>query len=272
MELSYSKNTVDSYMIDIKKFGEFVQYDFVIQEEVVYNYLEHIKLILKSSSYSRNLSSLKKFYKFLKKKYSIDDFFSTLENPKIKRSLPKYYSEKVLFDFLNSLPSETNIDIRNKAMIEVLYATGIRVSELLSIKKEDIKIEEKIIRIYGKGSKERIVYFNDICQKNLKNYEKIRVLFLKKDNPKEFFLNSQGKAMSRQGFNKIIKQKALDFGIIGMSPHKLRHSLATHLLENGADLRTIQIILGHEDISTTEIYTHVDNSSLKKEYDKYMEE
>lgn len=239
-------------------------------EEDAFDYIKFSRSKYKVSSHNRKLSALKKFYKYLEKTYQINDIFGNLKQAKTPKKLPNFFREAELFAFLDSIPEVTNIDIRDKAMIEVLYATGVRSSELLNIKKEDIKFEEGLVHVVGKGNKERVVPMNDTSLESCRKYLKIRINFLGKENTNYLFLNNRGKQLTRQGFDKILKSRAKVANISDISAHKLRHSLATHLLNNGGDLRMIQMILGHKQISTTEIYTHVNKRELLEEYKKYF--
>ena len=171
---------------------------------------------------------------------------------------------------LLDIKTETPFDYRNKCMLELLYGTGLRISELISLTINDIDTTNCIVRCIGKGNKERIVPINDYIIESLNNYLKQRPLLLKKKTTKELFLNSRGDKISREGFFKILKKLLLEKNLNpNISPHTLRHSFATHLLEYGADLRVIQEMLGHSDISTTRIYTHVTNKTIRDNYKKY---
>ncbi len=190
--------------------------------------------------------------------------------PKLNKSLPKILTEDEVLKLLD-IPLSDNFSYRNKAMLELMYATGLRVSELVNLKLQDIDLNEDIVRTFGKGSKERIIPIGEYAKEYLEKYiYEHRGLMLKKNNSEYLFLNNHGNKMTRQGFFKIIKKLANEKGIKkDISPHTLRHSFASHLLKYGADLRTIQELLGHSDISTTQIYTHITNEELKKNYENF---
>ena len=194
----------------------------------------------------------------------------TIKMPKVSKTLPHYLTEEEIEKLLD-FPLNTPLDYRNKAMLELLYATGIRVSELVNLKLNNISLEEDLIRVIGKGSKERISPISSICEKYLRIYiDEYRNTLLKHKNSEYVFINNFGNPISRQGFFKNLKQIAKEQGITKeISPHTLRHSYATHLLTHGADLRIIQELLGHSDISTTEIYTHLINEKVKSDFEKH---
>ena len=226
---------------------------------------------MNEKSISRTISCLKSFYKFL----IIEKIVKTnptdgLYMPKVKKSLPNVLSVDDV-TLLLDVKLDDDFSYRNKAMLELMYATGLRVSELVELKLSDLDFNDDIIRIMGKGSKERIIPIGDFAKDYLLKYiNNHRGNMLKGINTDYVFLNNHGKKMTRQGFFKIIKKLAKDVGIsTEISPHTLRHSFASHLLKYGADLRTIQELLGHSDISTTQIYTHVANEELRKNYDEY---
>jgi integrase/recombinase XerD len=192
-----------------------------------------------------------------------------IKQPKIEKKLPSYLTVSEI-DKLLDIPLNNAYDYRNKAMLELLYATGIRISELINLRISDIDFDNDFIRIVGKGNKERIVPFNDISKDYLLKYiEDYRKVLLKKKDSEYLFINNLSRQISRQGFFKILKEICSKQGINkNVSPHILRHSFATHLLNNGADLRIIQELLGHSDLSTTQIYTEVLNEKLKNDYNE----
>ena len=191
-------------------------------------------------------------------------------SPKLAKKLPNYLTEEEVDKLLN-IPLKTAYDYRNKAMLELLYATGIRVSELINLKFVNLELQDDFIRVMGKGSKERIIPISNISKKYLIEYIEIyRKTLLKNKDSEYLFINNQGNVISRVGFFKIIKKLCLENNISkNVSPHILRHSFATHLLAHGADLRVIQELLGHSDISTTQIYAHLINDKLKKDYEEF---
>lgn len=269
-EKKYSSNTVLSYKENLQIFlGEMNNKNFnVINSDDIKNFL--IKEYTKSSKTKAHyITVLNSFYNFLIKENLIN--INPLENiklPKIEKKLPDFLTIEEVNKLLD-IPLNNAFDYRNKAMLETLYATGIRISELINLKLSDIDYDNDFIRVVGKGSKERIVPFNDICKKYLIEYINVfRSKLLKNKDSEYIFINSLSSNISRQGFFKILKELCSKKGISkNVSPHTLRHSFATHLLNNGADLRIIQELLGHSDLSTTQIYTEVLNEKLRKDYD-----
>lgn len=222
------------------------------------------------SSKTNSITSINNFYIYLVKDKRIDiNPCENIDRPKMKKRLPDVLTVNEV-DKLLDIPLHTKEDYRNKAILEVLYATGIRISELTNLKMQDVDFANKVVRVFGKGSKERIVPINKYALKYLGMYLDIRGSFLKGKLTDYIFLNSKGEAISRESFglelNKIVKKQGLNKRV---TPHMLRHSFATHMLNQGADLRSIQELLGHSDISTTTIYTHVSNEKVKNDYLKY---
>lgn len=214
----------------------------------------------KSSSVNRKISSIKSYFLFLKKKKYIKDIpTEDIPIPKQNKNLPSSMSEKDVEILLSSIKNNSNIEIRDRAMVELLYATGVRVSELIGIKFNNIDMNRRVIRIMGKGSKERLIPFGDQAHNAITNYLLVRA----KCQAKELFLSNRNKGISRVSFwNRMkvyLKKCNLNSNI---SPHTLRHAFATHLLNRGADLRSVQMLLGHSDLSTTQIYTHIAKQRL----------
>lgn len=275
-EVHLLDNSIISYMTDIYKYLEYMEDNNIkfcldIKKNDLISYLSHLDKE-KYSIYSvvRKISSLRNFHFFLYKKYNIDDITEQLESPRFYKKIPNVLSIEEV-DMLLDIPLNDAYSYRNKAMLELMYATGLRVSELVNLESTNIDLEEGIVRCFGKGMKERIVPVGEVALKYLKIY-----LFHYRDSLKKkrlcnkLFLNNHGNGMTRQGFFKILKKIALDKGIEkNITPHMLRHSFATHLLNNGADLRSIQMMLGHTSLSTTQIYTTVGNEVLKENYDLY---
>lgn len=263
--------TVSSYVLDIYKYLEYIDKDYdKSNQDDVYKYLKYLE-DNKYSIYSvvRKISSLKSFYNYLSEceKFLLN---ISVERPKFYRKLPHVLTIDEV-DRLLSFRLVTPFDYRNKAMLELMYATGLRVSELLNLTAMNIDFDKKIVRCFGKGNKERIVPVSPVALKYLRLYlDEYRNGFLKGYVCDYLFLNNHGKKMTRQGFFKNLKAIAISQGIDeDITPHMLRHSFATHLLNNGADLRSIQMMLGHENISTTGIYTSVSMEQLKDNYDLY---
>lgn len=274
-EKRLSKNTIDAYLKDVNQYIYFLEkYHKIskskhIEKKHLENYLKTLRKKYSDSTYARKLTALKSFYQFMEIENEIDlDYSKEIEAPKQVKTLPKVLSVEevtMLFDHINL---STYLGIRNMALLELIYGSGLRVSELLDIKLSDIHLNDSYIRVIGKGNKERIVPISQMAVKALKNYIlKSREELLKGKVNQHLFINNAGNKLSRQGFFKVLKVLSNEAGIDNdISPHTLRHSFATHLLENGMDLRTLQILLGHEDISTTQIYTHINNKRLKDVY------
>jgi integrase/recombinase XerD len=269
IDLKYSKNTIFSYENDLDKFASFLKgKSFLnVTKEDIKNYFKVFKN--SSKTLAHNLSVLKAFYNFLiiEKKVKINPALA-IAYPKLPKSLPNVLTYKDV-DKLLDIDVKDMYGVRNKVMLELLYATGLRVSELLNLKVHDVNINENVLKTFGKGNKERIVPFGEIAEKYLKIYlNDYRNLFIK-DESDYLFLSKNKRPMTRQGFFKIIKKLCTEKGIkADVSPHTLRHSFATHLLNGGADLRVIQELLGHASISTTEIYTHLSSDKKRKEYEE----
>ena len=265
-------NSIASYITDIYKYLEYINKDYNnIKKEDLINYLSYLDKN-KYSIYSvvRKISSIRNFHFYLYKKYKLEDITEYLKNPRFYKKIPDVLSIEEV-DNLLDIPLRTNYDYRNKAMVEFIYATGLRVSELVNLEINNIDLDEGIVRCFGKGNKERIVPIGEVALKYLKIYlDYYRDSLKKKKITNKVFLNNHGAGMTRQGFFKILKAIAKEKGIDkNITPHMLRHSFATHLLNNGADLRSIQMMLGHTSLSTTQIYTTVNNQVLKENYDLY---
>ena len=266
IEKGLSKNTVKAYETDIKGFIKWVNKNnkqslLSIKESRVNQYISYLfSLKLKSSSVNRKISSLKSFYLFLLKKKLIRySPFSEVISPKQEKYLPASMSEREVEKLLNSPDASKEIEQRDKAMIEMLYATGMRISELVNLKITDIDMNRSVIKVMGKGSKERLIPFGESASEALFNYLKIR----KDSSSKEVFISNRGKKITRVAFWQRIKVYLLRENLkISISPHTLRHAFATHLLNRGADLRSVQLLLGHSDLSTTQIYTHIAKQRL----------
>ena len=265
-ELNYSNYTIKNYQIDLNSFFDFAK-DNKVTFDLIRDYLAqlHMKDYSKKTI-ARKISALKSFYKYLYNEQLINDNPTILlSNPKLDKKLPKVLNYEELAKILDCI-DDGIVGIRNKLVLEMLYSTGIRVSELVNIKIEDIDIGEKKIRILGKGNKERIVYFGTLCLEKLNDYLKIRDNFNINGN-QYLFLNKQGNKLSDRSVRFIIEDLALKANLkMHISPHVLRHTFATHMLNEGADLKSVQELLGHENLSTTQIYTHVSNEHLRKTY------
>ena len=267
-----SDNSISSYVLDIFKYIEFLNIDCLrIKKNDIIKYLEFLDKE-KYSVYSieRKISSIKNFHAFLSREFSLLDVSETIEHPRFYKKLPNVLSIEEV-DNLLDINLNSAFDYRNKAMLELMYATGLRVSELVNLEFSNIDMDEKIVRCFGKGNKERIVPIGDVALKYLEIYlNYYRDSLKKKKICNKLFLNNHGSSLTRQGFLKILKGIAKDRGILkNITPHTLRHSFATHLLNNGADLRSIQMMLGHSNLSTTQIYTNINNETLRENYDLF---
>ncbi|MBR3199026.1 MAG: site-specific tyrosine recombinase XerD [Bacilli bacterium] len=272
-EKKYSDNTIKSYKQDLTEFNNYFKNKNInkINKNDIESYIENLSKNLNTRSVSRNISTLKSLYKYLINNKEINkNPMEMITNPKLKKALPKVLSEEEINKLLDINP-KTEFDYRNKAMIELMYSSGLRVSELINLNITDIDLDNETVRIFGKGSKERIIPLNEYTVRALEIYIKNHRKELFKHGENNYlFLNNHGKQMTRQGFFKIIKNIAKEKNIkTEFSPHTIRHSFATHLLKHGADLRSIQELLGHSDISSTQIYTHVTNEKLKKNYEEF---
>lgn len=274
-ERRLSKNTIDAYLKDVNQYIIFldkyhkISKSKLIEKKHLENYLKTLRKKYSDSTYARKLTALKSFYQFMETENEISfDYSKDIEAPKQVKTLPKVLSIEEVTLLFDHIDLSTNLGIRNMALLELIYGSGLRVSELLDIKLSDIHLNDAYIRVIGKGNKERIVPISQMAVKALKNYLlKSREELLKGKVDLHLFINNAGNKLSRQGFFKVLKVLSNEAGIDNdISPHTLRHSFATHLLENGMDLRTLQILLGHEDISTTQIYTHINNKRLKDVY------
>jgi len=272
-EKKYSNNTVKSYKRDLERFKKYFKNKNIntIDKKDIEKYIEYLNQDLDTRSISRSISTLKSFYKYLKLNKEVSRIpTDTITNPKLKKYLPKVLSEEEINKLLD-INLNNNFDYRNKAMLELMYSSGLRVSELVNLKVNDIDLKNEAVRIFGKGSKERIVPLNEYATTALEAYilNHRKELFKHGEND-YLFLNNHGNKMTRQGLFKILKKIAQEKNIkTDFSPHTLRHSFATHLLKHGADLRSIQELLGHSDISSTQIYTHITNEKLQKNYEEY---
>ena len=269
---NYSLKTIDNYRLDLNDYFNYLNKECLDYKSVEYEDLmglfEHFeKLKLSSKSIRRHISSLKGFYKYLNRKNIIfDNPFDYVVLPKKETKLPRFLSYDELLEIFHNLEIKDEYDLRDRLILELMYATGVRVSELVNIKIDDISISNSSINVIGKGSKERVVYFNDVCKKILNEYLNIYDKLNKKKN-NYLILNHNGDKLTTAGISYIIKKKKKKICFNKhITPHMLRHSFATHLLNNGCDLLTVQELLGHSSISTTGIYTHVTLDHIKDVY------
>lgn len=244
-----------------------------VKKSTILHFLHHLNDQGRASStISRMLSSIRSFHQFLIREAIIShDASMNIETPRPNKTLPKILSITEVDALLEAPEKGTHLGIRNKAMFELLYATGVRVSELCSLKVSDVHLQMGFIRCLGKGNKERIIPLGHIASEAIQIYlQESRSVLVKKQLQENLFVNHHGRQLSRQGFWKVLKQLTKDARIEKkVSPHTLRHSFATHLLENGADLRAVQEMLGHADISTTQIYTHVTKVRMREVYSQF---
>ena len=273
IEKGLSKNTIKAYGVDLEGFINWLNNNKKIEyikatELQINNYISFLfKSNLKSSSINRKISSIKALYLFLMQKNKIDvSPIAEIIVPKQGRYLPISMSESEVEKLLKSPDSKLKIEKRDKAMIEMLYATGVRISELINLKMTDIDTQRCVIKVLGKGSKERLIPFGESALEALNDYLKDRC----KSPTKEIFLSNRGTKLSRQAFWQRIKIYLHREGLKeSISPHTLRHAFATHLLNRGADLRSVQLLLGHSDLSTTQIYTHIAKQRLSEVLKKH---
>lgn len=277
VERGLAKNTLVSYRMDLARYISFCRkHDLEALERAdknaIMSYLFQLQLDGRSpATISRHLAALRSFYRYVVREGFIQkDPSADLESPKSVQKLPRVLTIEEVDLLLGQPLIGEPAGIRDKAMLELLYATGIRVSELVSLDLEHIHIENGFIRCFGKGAKERIVPMGDVAARYLKEYlARGRSKLYKSGNVNALFVNQHGRRLTRQGFWKIIKKYASKAKIEKeITPHTIRHSFATHLLENGADIRSVQEMLGHADISTTQIYTHLTKSKLKEIYNR----
>ena len=278
LERGLSDNSIKSYDYDLILFKKFLIANKIndtplnCKPETIKNYLYKSFSDKKSISQARSISAIKSFFNYLIfEGYIKDSPISNIESPKQEKKLPKVLTEEEIKKLINSIDLNHDFGQRNKTIIEILYGTGIRVSELINLKLSNIFFKENIIKVIGKGNKERFVPLGEIASNEMKIYINNRNR-LKIDSKYSdiLFLNRYGRGLTRSMIFKIISDASKRVGLDKkISPHTLRHSFATHLIKNGADLRTIQLILGHESITTTEIYTHLDTLHLEEVLKKY---
>lgn len=268
-ERNYSNNTIIAYKNNIEKFIDYIDIDIKkVDYDTIRLYISYLyKKKYQAKSISRMISSLRSFFKYLKINHIIKDNPMTLiSNPKLEKKLPKYLTINEVESMLNAPDMSDKIGIRDAFILELLYVSGIRVSELVNIKINDIETSERRIKILGKGSKERYVLYGSRCQELLSKYNKVRSEFLKYPND-YLLLSLTGRKLNPREVRNIINRIKVKAGVdIPISPHTFRHTFATHMLNEGADIRTVQELLGHENLSTTTIYTHLTNEKLRKTY------
>lgn len=260
-----SNNTAKAYEADISSFFQWLDNEDLkyknLQEDHINQYISFLfQRKMRSSSVNRKISSIKSFYIFLVKRNFVKNSpLNDLVTPKQEKYLPESMSEAEVDKLLNSPDVANKIENRDKAMIEMLYATGMRISELVNLKMTDVDMKRCVVKVFGKGSKERLVPFGETALDSLKSYLNDR----EQSSSKEIFLSNRGKKMTRVAFWQRVKVYLIRENLKNsISPHTLRHAFATHLLNRGADLRSVQLLLGHSDLSTTQIYTHIAKQRL----------
>ena len=273
-EKGLSDRSKNSYENDLNVYKEFLKKRSItnvssIRSEDIKDFLK-VRSNEETTTIAHNLTVIKNFHTYLLKEDIVKtDVSEFIERPKLRKSLPKTLSVEDV-DKLLDIKLETAFDYRNKAMLELMYGCGLRVSELVNLTLNDVDMTNCLIRIFGKGSKEREIPIGEYSIYYLKEYLNIRDSLLKGKPCNKLFLNNHGSSISRQGFFKMLKQLLKEKGLnTDVSPHTLRHSFATHLINRGADLRSIQEMLGHSDISTTKIYTKVSDEKVIEEYNEY---
>ncbi|GHP12745.1 tyrosine recombinase XerD [Lentilactobacillus fungorum] len=278
VERGLAENTLTSYRQDLMAAVTYFQKSTVnfnqVDQFLILNYLELLQNQNKSrNTVIRTVSSLRRFFQYLVQFGIIqEDPMLKVDSPKKAQSLPDVLSEQQVNQLLTAPDTTKQLGIRDRAILETLYATGLRVSELINLKLVDLHLSMHLLQTIGKGDRERIVPISDVAIEWLTRYlQTTRVkLLVKRPNTDFVFLNAHGKQLTRQAIWQLIKKYVNQVGIrTHVTPHTLRHSFATHLLENGADLRIVQELLGHADISTTQIYTHISHRHLKEVYDKF---
>ena len=279
IERGLSKNSIENYSLDINKLIAYLDSNKInvspisITTEAIQQFIYEVAKQVNARSQSRLISGLRSFFNYLVfEDYRKDNPLELIESPKIGRKLPDTLSEEEIDHIIKAIDLSKPEGERNRAMLETLYGCGLRVSELINLKLSDLFFDEGFIKVTGKGDKQRFVPIIDITQKYINIYRnEIRIhLNIQSGHEDTLFLNRRGKQLTRAMIFTIIKQLTEKIGLKkNISPHTFRHSFATHLLQNDADLRSIQLMLGHESITTTEIYVHLDKSHLTKVVEKY---
>ena len=278
-ERKYSTYTVLSYKKDVDDFQMFIFKDEIELEDVdkyvIREYIMHLSKTVTKRSIKRKLSALRHYYKFLvNNNYVKVNPFLVVNSPKVKNNFPTaLYLKEIELLFEENNKRTDPLKVRDQAILELLYSSGMRVSEICNVNIQDIDMNSRIIRVFGKGKKERLVPYSEICKKCIIDYSRNlrpELLSKNKERTNALFLNFRGERLTPRGFQYILKQITSKTGVdLDLHPHTLRHTFATHLLEGGADLRTIQELLGHESISTTQVYTHITTESMVAQYKKY---
>lgn len=268
----YSDNTIINYEIDIDRYINYLKLNkidiFKIEYKNVLDYISYLKKNHKSTSINRSISSIRTYYNYLiKNNYTNSNPFKIINGMKKEKKLPEYFKYNEYVELVNSIDINSNLGIRNKCIFEVLLCTGCRCNELVNIKLDDINLNEKEIKVLGKGNKERIVYLGSYAIESIEKYLSIRNEILGKKDNNYLFINHLGDKLTTRGIRDIIDKILLkSSNNMKITPHTFRHSFATMLLNEGCDLKSVQELLGHVSLSTTSIYTHVSNEELKRVY------
>ncbi len=268
----YSENTIINYELDLEKYEVFLKNNkkniFKIEYKDVLDFISYLKKEHKSSSINRCISSIRNYYNYLmKENYTDNNPFKIVKGMKKEKKLPEYFKYNEYVDLLNSIDTNTNLGIRNKCIFEVLLCTGCRCNELVNIKLKNVDLNNKEIKVIGKGNKERIVYLGSYAVDSIKDYLSIRKEILGTKDTEYLFINHLGNKITTRGIRDIIDKVLLKSASdLKITPHTFRHSFATMLLNEGCDLKSVQELLGHVSLSTTSIYTHVSNEELKRVY------
>jgi integrase/recombinase XerC len=271
-EKGASPHTVRAYRGDIEGFLAYLeqQPDKAVDHRAIRAYMVSVYKGLKKSSLARRVSSIKAFFRFLQKRgYSEDNPAQVIKNPRIEKHLPKFYTVDEMFHFLDSLPDDSWLHARNRAVFELIYSTGMRASEALGLNRQDAHFDALWVLVRGKGGKERILPFGEKALSALQHYLSIKPGPGKASGPEPLFINTRGGRLTYRGLLKVMKKQQLRAGLLkDLALHGIRHSFATHMLGGGADLRSIQELLGHSKLSTTQKYTHISMEKIMEIYDK----
>ena len=278
IEKGLSENTVQSYRLDLTALCDWLDKNDLSLEALdavdLQGFLgERLEKSYKATSTARMLSAMRKLFQYLyREKYRVDDPSAVLSSPKLPSRLPKYLTEQQVSDLLNTPDVEVPLELRDKAMLELLYATGLRVTELVSLTIENMSVQQGVVRVIGKGNKERIVPMGEEAAYWVRQFMLYgRPVLLNGQSSDVVFPSQRAQQMTRQTFWHRVKHYAIlaDIDADALSPHVLRHAFATHLVNHGADLRVVQMLLGHTDLSTTQIYTHVAKERLKRLHERF---
>ena len=278
IEKGLSENTVQSYRLDLTALCDWLDKNDLSLETLdavdLQGFLgERLEKGYKATSTARMLSAMRKLFQYLyREKYRVDDPSAVLRSPKLPSRLPKYLTEQQVSDLLNTPDVDVPLELRDKAMLELLYATGLRVTELVSLTIENMSVQQGVVRVIGKGNKERIVPMGEEAAYWVRQFMLYgRPVLLNGQSSDVVFPSQRAQQMTRQTFWHRVKHYAIlaDIDVDALSPHVLRHAFATHLVNHGADLRVVQMLLGHTDLSTTQIYTHVAKERLKRLHERF---